>query len=49
MRAGLYPAAEAFAESWQCERRFEPAMAADRRERKLDGWQDAVRRTLSHG
>ena len=47
MRAGLYPAADAFAESWQSERRFEPAMEPGRRERKLAGWQDAVRRTLS--
>ena len=49
MRAGLYPAAEAFAESWQSERRFQPAMAADQRERKIAGWRDAVRRTLTHG
>jgi glycerol kinase len=47
MRAGLYPDAEAFAGSWASERRFEPAMTADTRARKLAGWQDAVRRTLS--
>ena len=47
MRAGLYPAPDAFAESWQSERRFEPAMPAERRARKLAGWQDAVRRTLT--
>ena len=47
MRAGLYPAADAFAESWQSERPFKPAMEPGRRERKLAGWQDAVRRTLS--
>jgi glycerol kinase len=49
MRAGIYPAAEAFAKSWRSERRFEPAMAPDWREQKLAGWQDAVRRTLSSG
>ena len=49
MRAGIYPAAEEFAGSWASERRFEPAMPAERRARKIAGWQDAVRRTLSNG
>jgi glycerol kinase len=49
MRAGAYPDAEAFAQSWQCERRFEPRMASAVRARKLAGWEDAVRRSLSAG
>ncbi len=47
MRAGIYPDAEAFAQSWRSERRFEPKMSEAVRARKLEGWQDAVRRTLS--
>jgi glycerol kinase len=47
MRAGLYPGAAEFAESWALERRFEPRMDTDERERKYAGWRDAVSRTLS--
>ncbi len=47
LKAGLYPAPAEFAKTWECERRFTPAMPADVRARKLAGWQDAVRRTLS--
>jgi glycerol kinase len=47
MRAGLYPDADAFAQSWRSERRFAPDMDEAVRARKLAGWQDAVRRTLS--
>ena len=48
MRAGLYPGPAAFARSWALDRRFEPAMPAERRrEEKYAGWRDAVRRTLS--
>jgi glycerol kinase len=46
-RAGVWPGMDDFAESWECDRRFKPAMQADERERKLAGWADAVRRTLS--
>ncbi|MDB5623921.1 MAG: glpK, partial [Devosia sp.] len=46
-RAGVWPGMEAFAAGWQCDRRFEPAMDAPTRERKLKGWDAAVRRTLS--
>jgi glycerol kinase len=49
MRAGLYPQADEFAAGWRSERRFEPAMDAALRRRKLAGWRDAVRRTLSTG
>jgi glycerol kinase len=45
LEVGLYPSKDAFARSWRCERRFEPAMPAGERERLLSGWRDAVRRT----
>jgi glycerol kinase len=47
MRAGLYPGPAEFARTWALDRRFEPEMAAERREGKYAGWRDAVRRTLS--
>ncbi len=47
MKAGVYPAAEEFAQTWALERRFEPALDAATRERKYAGWRDSVRRTLS--
>jgi glycerol kinase len=45
--AGLCPDLEGFAAQWRLGRRFEPRMAAEMRERKYNGWQDAVRRTLT--
>ena len=47
MRAGVYPGAAEFAQSWALERRFEPKLDAAARSAKYAGWQDAVRRTLS--
>ena len=47
LQSGLCDGPEAFARSWACDRRFEPAMPADERERKYAGWKDAVRRTLT--
>jgi glycerol kinase len=47
MKAGHYPAPEAFAKNWSLERRFAPGMSAQARDAKYAGWQDAVRRTLS--
>jgi glycerol kinase len=44
---GLWPDAETFARSWRSERRFEPKMDAKERKRRIKGWRDAVRRTLS--
>jgi glycerol kinase len=44
---GFYPPPAEFAAGWSLERRFEPAMADDERERKYRGWQSAVRRTLT--
>jgi glycerol kinase len=45
--AGICPDFEGFAAQWQLDRRFEPRMSADERERKYAGWRDAVRRTLT--
>ncbi|SEW12934.1 glycerol kinase [Cognatiyoonia koreensis] len=47
MRAGIYPDMEAFAANWALDRRFEPEMDAETRERRYAGWQDAIRRTLT--
>jgi glycerol kinase len=45
--AGVCPDLSGFAAKWRCERRFEPQMDDDTRERKWAGWRDAVARTLS--
>lgn len=47
MQAGFYPGLDAFASKWSLERRFEPQMAEEDRERKYAGWRDAVSRTLT--
>jgi glycerol kinase len=46
-KAGLWPGQEAFSRSWALERRFLPAMDEKTRKTKLEGWRDAVRRTLT--
>ncbi len=46
-RAGFYPPPAEFARQWHLDRRFEPAMAEPVRARKVAGWRDAVRRTLT--
>lgn len=43
MAAGVYPDAQAFAQSWALERRFDPAMDAKLRAARYAGWQRAVR------
>ncbi|HTN60887.1 MAG TPA: glycerol kinase GlpK, partial [Devosia sp.] len=45
-RAGVWPDAKAFAQSWARDERFEPTMDAGERKRKVKGWAQAVRRTL---
>jgi glycerol kinase len=45
--AGVCPDLDGFAALWRRERRFEPRMDTTTRARKLAGWQDAVRRTLT--
>ena len=47
MQTGFYPPFESFEKSWSLDKRFTPAMPASERERKYEGWKDAVRRTLS--
>ena len=47
--AGLLPEPARFADQWRLERRFVPAMAASERKRKVAGWHDSVRRTLTRG
>jgi glycerol kinase len=44
---GLASGPEGFAADWALERRFEPAMPAEERSRRLGLWDDAVARTLS--
>ena len=47
LAVGLWPDRSAAADLWQAERRFEPRMAAHRRQALLAGWADAVARTRS--
>ena len=46
-RAGLCPGPEGFAQSWDLQRRFTPAMAAERREAKYSRWKRAVAATIA--
>ncbi len=46
-KAGVWPDEDGFASSWRLDRRFEPVMDEATRSRKLAGWADAVRRTLT--
>ncbi len=46
-RAGLWPNASVFAKSWALDQRFKPNMKEAVRKRKIAGWANAVRRTLS--
>ncbi len=46
-RAGVWPKAAEFSRKWALDQRFQPAMDDKTRRRKLKGWRDAVRRTLS--
>jgi glycerol kinase len=45
--AGVCPDLDGFAAQWRLDRRFEPRMDADTRERKYAGWKRAVQRTLT--
>ncbi|MEM9141080.1 MAG: glycerol kinase GlpK [Pseudomonadota bacterium] len=47
MQADICPDADAFAQSWALDRRFEPSMEPRLRDEAYAGWQDAVRRTLT--
>ena len=46
---GVWPSLDGVASAWRLERRFTPGMAESERSRKIAGWRDAVRRTLSTG
>ncbi|MBN9309819.1 glycerol kinase GlpK, partial [Devosia sp.] len=46
-KAGVWPDQQGFARRWALDRQFTPRMDEDTRKRKLKGWRDAVRRTLS--
>ena len=46
-KAGVWPDMKGFAERWALDRQFNPRMEARLRRRKLAGWRDAVRRTLT--
>jgi glycerol kinase len=47
LQVGLYASLAEIGELWHCERRFQPAMDADTRERLYAGWVDAVKRVRS--
>ena len=46
-QVGFYGDQADFAQRWQLDQRFEPGWDAERRDRKIALWSDAVRRTLS--
>jgi len=47
MGAGVWPDQHGFAEAWQLDRCFDPGMDGETRERLIQGWNQAVSRTLS--
>lgn len=47
MQVGFYPPIEDFAKSWNSEKQFTSKMTVVDRQKKLEGWKDAVSRTLS--
>ena len=47
LKAGVYRDLGAIAAAWRCERRFEPRMDPEERQRLHEGWLDAVRRVRS--
>ncbi|NKN39666.1 glycerol kinase GlpK [Agrobacterium sp. a22-2] len=48
-RAGVWPDQAGFAKAWARDHRFEPEMDEKTRTRKIKGWRDAVKRTLTTG
>lgn len=44
LQAGVYESLDDIQRLWQCERRFEPAMSKQDRDRLYQGWLEAVRR-----
>jgi glycerol kinase len=47
LAVGVWGSPTELAEARRCERRFDPALSAERRDALYDGWRQAVRRTLS--
>lgn len=47
LQVGIFPSLQALADLWQCDRRFEPALSEDQREKLYRGWQHAVARVQS--
>ncbi len=47
LKAGIFEDLDDIAERWRLDARFQPAMAPDLRTRNLNGWADALRRTLA--
>ena len=47
LAVGFWPSADVIADLWQEERRFEPQMEAQERDRRLERWQKAVGRSQS--
>jgi glycerol kinase len=47
LSAGICPDFDGFAAAWRRDRRFEPQMESSVRERKWQGWREAVDRTLT--
>ncbi len=46
LQTGLYQDTDEIAKQWRLDARFQPAMAAEERNRCLSGWQKALKRTL---
>ncbi len=46
-RAGVWPDQNGFAANWALDRQFVPAMDENSRQRAIEGWHDAVSRTLT--
>ena len=49
LKSGFYDGTDGIARTWASSGLFEPQMAAEERERRYAGWQDAVRRVRSDG
>ncbi len=47
MHMGFYPSISEFKQGWSLDQRFEPLMEEEERTRKIHGWRDAVKRTLT--
>jgi len=47
LQSGLYQSLEHIQELWQLDREFKPQMDADKRDKLLGGWSDAIKRVLT--